>query len=144
MKNPRNWNIGNHRKQVEELRQKLKNILNKHFQNSNRYTNLRQNANRLILRYLRESLGPTNFHKNVMEKLNMVKTKKRQENINKLQGTINFYQRKLNTGEYILTGGQGTNHNPNYVPLSQNQLRNQMRRNIIVYRRQLNKLKNSV
>lgn len=148
MKNPRNWSIGSHNKQVEELRQKLKNILNIHFKNSNRYTNLRQNANRLISRYLQESLGPTNFHSNVMRKLNMVKTKKRQENINKLQGTINFYQRKLNTDERILTGGQGKNHNPNYVSSLENKvrnhMRNQMRNNIIVYRRQLNNLKKGV
>ena len=143
MKNPRNWNFRNHRKQVEELRQKLKNI-NMNVGNSNQYTNLRQNANRLISRYLQKSLGLTNFHSNVMKKLNMVKTRKRQENINKLQGNINFYQIKVNTGEHILTGGQGKNHDPNYKPLSQNQLRNQMRNKIIVYQRQLNNLKKGV
>jgi hypothetical protein len=140
MKNPRNWNIGSHRTQVEELRQKLKNI-NVNFKNSNRYTNLRQQANRLIYRYLQENLGLSNFHQNVMRKLNLAKERKRQQNINNLQRSINFYQRKVNTGEHILTGGQGKNHDPNYVKLTQNQLRNKMRNNIREYKIKLNKLK---
>ena len=141
MKNPRNWNIGNHHKQVEELRQKLKNILTVHFKNSNKYTNLRSNANRLIFRYLKENLGPTNFHSNVMKKLNMVKTKKRQENIENLQRRVNFLKRKLKNGEHILTGGQGKNHDPYYVAPTQNQLRNEARRNINEYERRIENLK---
>lgn len=110
MKNPRNWNIGNHRKQVEELRQTLKNI-NIHFKNSNQYqyTNLRRNAATLIKLHLHENLGLTNLHQSVMEKLNRVKKEKRRKNMNaiqRLQQNIKNSQRLLNSGANIKSGGQ--------------------------------------
>jgi hypothetical protein len=144
MKNPRNWNIGNHNKHVEELRQKLKNI-NMNFKNSNQYqyTNLRRKAATLIRQYLYENLGITNFHPSVMRKLNVVKNKKRERNmqeIKSMQGHINSWKQMRNSAENVRVGGQA--NNSGYNTRTQNEKRKNLQRSINGYESQIKKLKN--